>query len=208
MGRLPPVSRTWKKMGAWALALVVFGCGGVSIRPPAVREAASYPAKAAREGLTIAADPYVDKDKSKAVFGQDMVKKRILAVNLIFENSGPKKFFVYTNQISFRDEAGRSHPRLQVTEVAEAVESGGFAGSLGSSTLAFGVVGFASRASPAVAQQFLEISLAGSVLAPKTRAHGFVFFGLEKDRLTRGKILVPVHDTTEDKILVFEIPIG
>jgi hypothetical protein len=70
-----------------------------------------------------------------------------------------------------------------------------------------GIIGFSSQANPSVAQRYLEVSLAGNVLAPKSKAHGFVFFGLGKDRLVTGNVIVPVHDTAEDRILVFEIPI-
>jgi hypothetical protein len=99
------------------VSLAGAGCAPPSISPPAVREASAYPAKASRAGLTVAADPYADPDKSKAVFGVELVRKGLLAVNLIFKNDGPKKFFVYTNQITFKDANGESHPRLQVTQV-------------------------------------------------------------------------------------------
>lgn len=189
------------------LALPLGGCAPPAIQPPAIRETGGYKAKASRAGLTVAADPYADPDKSKAVFGLDLVSKEVLAVNLIFENSGQSKFFVYSNQISFEDANGEKHLRLQTTEVAYAAEGKGFAGGKGSSGVSVGFIGFSSQANPAVAQRYLEVSLAGNVLTPSSKAHGFVFFGLGKDRLVTGKVMVPVHDTAEDRILVFEIPI-
>ncbi|MFQ5893495.1 MAG: hypothetical protein ACE5H5_04200 [Nitrospinota bacterium] len=191
---------------ALGISLAGAGCAPPSISPPAVRDASAYTDKASRAGLTIAADSYADPDKSKAVFGTELVRKGLLAVNLIFENAGAKRFFVYTNQITFKDANGQSHPRLEATQVAAVVESGGFAGGLGGASVGVGVVGLATRSSPAVAQSYLEVSLAGRVLAPQTRAHGFVFFGLDEDRLVTGQVLVPVHDTAEDRILIFEIP--
>lgn len=191
-----------------AVGLAQAGCAPPPITPPAVREASSYPAKASKTGLTIAADSYADPDKAKAVFGIELVPKRLLAVNLIFQNNGPKKFFVYTNQIAFKDANGENRQRLEATEVAAAVEGREGAVGLGAVSVGVGLVGMATKSSPEVAQRFLEVSLAGSVLAPQTRAHGFVFFGLGKDRLVTGHVLVPVHDTAEDRILVFEIPVS
>lgn len=183
------------------------GCAPPSISPPAVREASAYPAKASQAGLTVSADTYADPDKSKAVFGVELVRKGLLAVNLIFKNDGPKKFFVYTNQITFKDANGQSNPRLQVTQVAAAIERRGFASGLGTASVGVGAFGLAARASPALAQSYLEVSLAGRLLGPQSRANGFVFFGLNKDRLVTGQVVVPVHDAADDRILVFEIPI-
>ncbi len=190
-----------------ALAVPVGGCAPPAIHPPAIREAANYSAKASRAGLTIAADTYADPEKSKAVFGVDLVSKDVLAVNLVFENSGRKKFFVYSNQISFEDANGEKHPRLQVSQVAAAVEGKGFAGGKGTGGVSVGVVGISGQPRPSVAQAYLEVSLAGNVLTPSSRAYGFVFFGLGKDRLVTGDVIVPIHDTDEDRILVFEIPV-
>ncbi len=189
------------------VSLAGAGCAPPSISPPAVREASAYPAKASRAGLTVAADPYADPDKSKAVFGVELVRKGLLAVNLIFKNDGPKKFFVYTNQITFKDANGESHPRLQVSQVAEAIERRGFARGLGTPSVGVGIIGFGTRASPGLAQSYLEVSLVGRLLGPQSRANGFVYFGLNKDRLVTGQVFVPVHDAADDRILVFEIPI-
>ena len=199
----------WGHVAAVVLgvSLAGVGCAPPAVAPPAIREAEAYSAKAARAGLTIAADAYVDPDKSKAVFGLEMVRKGLLAVNLIFNNTGPKKFFVYTNQITFKDANGQSRPRLEATHVAAAVEGRGFAEGLGTASVGVGMVGLETRSNPSVVQRYLDVSLAGRVLAPQTRAHGFVFFGLDKDRLVTGQVLVPVHDTADDRILVFEISI-
>jgi hypothetical protein len=191
-----------------SVSLAGVGCALPAVAPPAIREASAYPAKATRAGLTIAADAYADPEKSKAVFGVEMVRKNLLAVNLIFNNTGPKKFFVYTNQISFIDANGESHPRLDATHVAAAVEGRGFAEGLGTASVGVGMVGLETRSSPSAVQRYLGVSLAGRVLAPQASAHGFVFFGLDKDRLVTGKVLVPVHDTADDRILVFEISIN
>lgn len=191
-----------------AFGLAASGCAPQTISPPVVREATSYPSKATRAGLTVAADAYADPDKSKAVFEMEMVAKGILAVNLVFENASDKKFFVYSNQITYRDANEQDHERLQATQVAALVEGkGGFGGATASSGVSVGLVGVGTRADPSTAQRFLEVSLAGSVLAPRSRAHGFVFFGLGEGRVVTGTVLVPVHDSTEDKILVFEIPV-
>jgi hypothetical protein len=190
-----------------ALSLTLTGCPPPVIRPPAVGEPGSYGAKASQAGLTIAADPYADPDKSKAVFGFEMISKGLLAVNLVFENAGEKKFFVYTNQITFEDANGEKYQKLQASQVASAVEGTGFVGGTESPGVSVGIMGLSTHPSPSLAQRYLEVSLAGSVLAPRSRAHGFVFFGLGKDRVVTGKVSVPVHDTAEDKILIFEVPI-
>lgn len=191
----------------FAAAVLASGCGAPPINPPAVQEAATYKARANRGGLTVAVDPYADPDKSKAVFGLDMVSKGLLAVNLVFENAGEKKFFVYTNQLAFEDANGENHQRLQVSQVASAVEGKGFAQGGSAGGLSVSAVGLSSNADPSVAQRYLEVSLVGNLLPPKSQAHGFVFFELGKERLVTGTVVIPVHDTEEDRILVFEVPL-
>lgn len=95
------------------MLLLVGGCTtAYQAKPLPMRAPASYGNALAVEGCTIAAEAFVDTEKTQAAFGFDVHGAGLLPVQVVFDNQGPHRFKIDGGQTFLEDEKGNLWPIL------------------------------------------------------------------------------------------------
>jgi len=184
---------------------------------PAARTVPPWVGKDSHQGLTVAADPYLDSDRSKAKFEKaDPYKAGLLAIDVSFKNDTniPIHVDLSTLRLDIDEPDGqRFHlPALTLAEAARQI-----AHPQGASLPR--PHRFPSISPPGedsktrdVKDKLEPLALQADVVPPNGTIHGFVFFDVNNhfEAVPNASLYLPdVKSVTSDAgMIYFEVPLG
>jgi len=200
-------------MGMFGLLLDVSSAGGYKSIRVKVDPAPSYPCHQQQGAVTIAADPYMTREKIRTAFDvKDLDKLGIIPINIIVTNEGEDPVLLSGPDVTLLAPKNHSIAQIPVDEVVQALVNPGKAGSVGKQTpTPFPIP---KRAGPSkdafeIETDFTNKALKEARVAPKSTASGFVFFPLRDNQkpLNGYKIYIPEirNLRTQGNLLFFEI---
>lgn len=164
----------------WMSVLVAFsGCASHTPSSMPVPKAGAMLAWRTEGSVAIGADPYVEKDRQKAIFDGDLAAAGVLPILVLIRNEGSRVRFVRASTITLTLPDGGELGPVGTTAVVAKMESA--AGVIGS-TIAFGIIGAlvaggaqdkarASRLADYQSKQLQTVKLRKG-----ESTHGFVYF--------------------------------
>lgn len=130
-----------------------------------LRDADLYPRSQTKAGITVAIDEITDSERVKTYFGVDLLKAKILPVNIIVSNHGDGRYIIKPSDILLMEGNEVLDP-MPVEAVAEAAKE---EHALVSDKTARQVDTF-----------FFNLTLQETVLAPRESYQGILFFKTRK----------------------------
>jgi hypothetical protein len=129
--------------------------------------------------VTVGADPYVQKDRQKAVFDGVLTDEGVLPIQVFLLNEGDRRFLVRASTITLTFPDGTQIGPAGATAAAAKMESTG--GVIGW-TIGFGLVGYLAassaedKARAARLADYKSKELQDAMLGKDGSAHGFIYF--------------------------------
>lgn len=169
----------------------------------------SYPARTAVDGITVAADPYPDNEKSSSAFDFENLNSRgFFPVNIIIKNESPYYLKIQTQSILLETRLGDHLYTTPAAVVVEELVGKKYVDSL--SHLKAGDTLSDSVASPL--SDFTTKALTNSLIKPGAVQSGFLFFFSEKHKRSLfmgSSIYIPgLKEEGTDKLFgPFKIPL-
>jgi len=152
-----------------------------SVAKPTVG-AAAYSGE--EQGLFVGVTPYVEGEKTKKIFDADLKQARVLALQVVVGNNGPRLLAVRKSDFILRLPDGKEHVPVPAANVVTRMESiGGVVGA----TIAFGLIGLLvassakSQADSNRRTDFQSKEFQDATLPPQESAHGFLYFIIPDD---------------------------
>jgi hypothetical protein len=207
--------------------LVVVGCAS-AVRLGAQKEAAASKVQQAtpdataalphdnHDGLTILADPYVDKARSKEKFGKaNPLEVGILPIEVFLRNDSDHPIQVNINTIQLEVHL-RSGKRQDIDWLSPEDVAGLIAHPGGATPSQRRVAGIPLPTSDKKADKFAEIlrplTLDSDTVAPMGSLHGFLYFDVNHDPSLASTSVLYVPDAvvipTKKTLMFFEVPLG
>ncbi len=195
------------------LAYVTVSCASYTAKSLARPAIESSAASREEQGLRVGVTPYVEAEKTKQIFDADLRQARILALEVVVNNNGPRRLTVRKSDFLLRLPAGKEYTPARAEDVATRLES--FGGVVGW-TLAFGLVGLLassvakSKADTARRADFGGKGFQDAALFSGEAAHGFLFFLIPDDvrELRNASLVVKGTDDANAARISVEIPLG
>lgn len=164
---------------AWAVVLLA-ACAAYKGVPARLVVPDAMPASTAGAPLFLAADPYGDKGRQKAVFDADLTDKRVVAIDVLLENRGERELALRRASIALELADGTVIPAAQALNVVAKLGSSGDSIAWG---LGFGIIGFAVASSREQEEQSARrADYQSKEFPPETKlakgesVRGFVYF--------------------------------
>ncbi len=165
---------------ALALLLLLQGCASYTPKDAAVPKPAVMPAWVRDGVVAVGADPYLQRERQKAVFDGDMSEEGILPVQVFLLNEGPRRLLVRGSDMTLVFPDGRQVASAGATAVATRFDQG--MGEVIGWGIGFGIIGVLAASANKETVRTARLSdyrskeLAEVFLDPGQSAHGFVFF--------------------------------
>lgn len=156
-------------------ATVLLGCRAPNLLDPNAAGPVQYPLRCERESVTLSADPYVEPERVREVFGSLIADRGILPVRVRIENGSSQGVIVSSDGLELH--------RFDGTQVAQeqGVERRGF--DVSDLIVSAWTAATMKRVEGTQANSRMsELSLRSTTLAPGASAEGFVYFGIPEDR--------------------------
>jgi hypothetical protein len=208
-------------------ALIAFpGCMSYTARPMPVPKTVAMPYSRVENSVTVAVDPYIQPDRQKEVFNDEL--KGMLPLYLFVENRGDRKLSLNRSTIALEFPDGSQISPIQTETVLQrlgkmASTTSGHCG--GSCLRDVGLVlpllpliiplmiplGLASkRASEAQLADYMEKEFKDVVLSKDASAHGFVFFIQPSGTLwfTKVRLALRFVDEADGSSFVVRVPVS
>jgi hypothetical protein len=170
------------------------------------------------EGLSISADPYVDKARCKEKFGKaDPLPIGVLPIEIFIRNESAQTIRVKleTIQLEIRHASGSRQDIdwLTADEVAKFIAHPGGAKTPSQRRLPVPVVRNNKDKNVQKLMEILQpLTLDADIMAPKQTLHGFLYFNVNHDTTVLKHATLYVPDVTvapSNKVLMFfEVPLG
>ncbi len=161
------------------LLIALTGCASYTPSSAQIPKAAGMPAWRTEGAVGAGADPYVQPDRQKAMFGGNLRNEGVLAVQVLVENRGDRRQLVRRSEIALGLPDGTQFSPSNASSASAKLQSiGGVVGS----TIAFGLIGFLvsssanEQASAARLADYQSKELQDVTLGKDQPAHGFVYF--------------------------------
>lgn len=185
---------------AIALAVLLVGCESYTVKDSPAVKAEAMPYTQAEGPLLVGADPYVQPDKAKEVFGADLLAADVIALQIVVRNTGERPIRVETKNFRLSLPSGEVAAPRPAVEVAALFNPktglldhastgiglvGRFAGAIGG--LVAGVAGNVVSGSikgsqkdvfVARQQDYARKELKGVALGKNESTRGFLFFSV------------------------------
>ena len=85
----------WKLFPMALLALILStGCASYAMRPAPIPRSGSMPARVIDQGVEVGADPYLESERQRNVFNEDLKKWRVLPIQLFVKNFEERRRWV------------------------------------------------------------------------------------------------------------------
>lgn len=196
-----------------AALLAVGGCASYTPTSAPVPDPAAMAARGEAGDMSVAADPWVDRERQKAVFDADFHDKRVLAIHVHVKNAAARRLLVRKSDMTLLLPGGRQLAPASASAVAAKLES---SGEVIGWTVAFGIIGFLAassaddKARAARLQDYRQKELQDATLGQGAAAHGFVYFIPPRGTapFEQGTLAVRVVDLEDLKSAVVELPLA
>ena len=131
-----------------------------------LRNADLYPRSLTRSEVTVAVDGITDRDRVETYFGVDLLKAKILPVNIIFSNRGKGRYIIKPSDVLLLkgNEAVDPMPVETVVEVAKDLHAR-----------------ISDKTAKQVNTYFANLALQETVLVPQDSCQGVMFFKIKED---------------------------
>jgi hypothetical protein len=202
---------------AFALLLLAGISASGLFQPSAARDPQA-PAPAAKvlphdthDGLTIQADPYADRARSKEKFGKaDPYPVGILPVEVTLRNDGANVIRVDINtiqlQVMLRNGGHQDLDWLAAEDVAQLIAHPAGAGAPGRPKIAGLPIPSGDKKVDKLSEILKPLTLDADTIAPKASVHGFVYFNVNHDMSLSDSAVLYVPDAVilpSNKVLMF-----
>jgi hypothetical protein len=189
------------------------GCASYTPSTVSVPSIATAPAKITDDGVTVAADPWVQRDRQQSAFDADLADEDVIPVQVVVQNASGRPVWVRASDISLVVPDGRQVPTSSASSVAAKLQS---SGRVIGWTVAFGVIGFLASATAeeqarnARVQDYRQKELTEARVEPQGSAHGFVFFILPKGTppFDRADLVVRFVDLQQTAVRTAQLPLS
>jgi hypothetical protein len=196
-------------------ALIAFpGCMSYTARPMPVPKTVAMPYSRVENSVTVAVDPYIQPDRQKEVFNDEL--KGMLPLYLFVENRGDRKLSLNRSTIALEFPDGSQISPIQTETVLQrlgkmASTTSGHCG--GSCLRDVGLVLpllASKRASEAQLADYMEKEFKDVVLSKDASAHGFVFFIQPSGTLwfTKVRLALRFVDEADGSSFVVRVPVS
>jgi len=140
-----------------------------------LRNADLYPRSLAKGGVTVAVDAITDNERVMAYFGVDLLKAKILPVNIIFSNHGNGRYIIKPSDILLLrgNEVMDPMPFETVVEVAKDLHAG-----------------ISAKTARQVSAYFSNLALQDTMLAPQQTHQGVMFFKIKENEEEASDFLI------------------
>lgn len=197
-----------KQTAALLLAALFLGPSGcASYQPGAIQVGAidEYPYRTAREGISLAADPYDSKEKAERGFYVDLNSQRFYPINLILKNDTNDPIIVLRETIELIDASGNVHRPIRGSIMYNAFEKSKIAYAL----LGFGIFSYmsADEANRKMEADWREKEIPDQLtILSGRRANGFAYFQLPEGKIPKGgKLRVGIEKLDTKKQIQLEL---
>ena len=196
-----------------AVLLATGGCASYTPTSAPVPDPAAMVARGTAGDVSVAADPWVDRERQKAVFDADFHDKRVLAVHVHAKNGGSRRLLVRKSDMALLLPAGRQLAPASASAVAAKLEG---TGDVIAWSLAFGIIGFLAassaddKARAARLQDYRQKEFQDATLGRDVAAHGFVYFIPPRGTppFEQARLAVRFVDLEDVKSTVVELPLA
>lgn len=200
---------------ALLLSIVVplTGCASYAPTSAPIPKGSDMAVWATEGDLEVGVDPYVQKDRQKAVFDADLSGEGVLPIQIYVKNRGDRALLVRRSDMALVFPDGGEIRPAGATAVSAKMESiGGVVGA----TLAFGLIGFLvsssakDKAQAARLADYQSKEFQDSTLLKDDAAHGFVYFIPPPGTQTfnEATLRLRVVDTKEATSVVVSLPLS
>jgi hypothetical protein len=205
---------------AFTLALLV--CAGVGVpgsraqNKPAPDATASLPHDN-HDGLTISADPYVDKQRGKEKFGKaNPLEAGVLPVEVFLRNDTDHPIQVNINtiqlEVHLRNGRRQDIDWLSAEDVAGMIAHPGGAAPSQPRRIAGIPLPSGDKKAEKYAEILRPLSLDSDTVAPQGSLHGFLYFDVSHDPSLAQTSVLYVPDVvtipTKKTLMFYEVPLG
>ena len=198
---------------ALAILLATGGCASYTPSSAPVPDPAAMAARGSAGDVSVAADPWLDPERQKAVFDADFHDRRVLAIHVHASNAGPRRLLVRKSDMVLRLPGGRQLGPASASAVAAKLES---SGQVIGWTLAFGLIGFLAasnaddKARAARLQDYRQKEFQDATLGQGAAAQGFVYFIPPRGTapFEQATLAVRVVDLEDLKSTVVNLPLA
>jgi len=167
-----------------SIVLFAVGCGSHVIRSVTLSSASTYPNMTSLDVLYVAADPYLDPEKSILAFDLNLPEKDVLALLLVIDNQGQDSYHLSKSDIRLTDAHGADLTALTPAELAARFTST-----------------FSSSSVNQLIRADFDLKSGGEDLfiLPTSRASTFLFYSLPRSemRLEGLKLRFSIYSPTE-----------
>lgn len=180
------------------LSTSVYGCATHQVNPVDTRSVETYNNRVALDGVSAAADPYDDAEKSQRGFYQDVTREGFFPVQLVFRNDTNDRIIVLRESIELRHPNGNIYRPIRSNAMYNAFENNKIAYAL----LGFGIFSYmsAEEANRKMESDYRDKELPEQVvILPSLRASGFAYFQLPKGSTTKGSKLTLLAERLDNR---------
>jgi len=198
---------------SWLLVFLVFtGCATYTPSSAPIPKLDVMPASRQEASVTCGADPYVQVDRQKATFGNDLGKVGILPILIFLQNREAREVLVRPSDIALTLPNGGEVGCASASATAAKFES---MGGVIAAASAFGIVGLLvassaeDKARAARLEDYRRKELKEVCLKKDESAHGFVYFIPPPDTQSFAEATLKVRfiDVEEGTSSVISLPL-
>jgi hypothetical protein len=169
------------------------------------------------DGLTIQADPYTDRARSKDKFGKaDPFPVGILPVEVTLHNDGPSLIRVDINtiqlQVNLRNGSHQDIDWLAAEDVAALIAHPAGAGAPSRPKIAGLPIPSGDKKVDKLSEILKPLTLDADTVAPRATVHGFVYFNVNHDMNLADTAVLYVPDAvilpSQKVLMFFEVPLA
>jgi hypothetical protein len=190
--------------------------GSKDSKPSAAANAAALPHDS-HDGLTIQADPYKDRGRSKEKFGKaDPVAAGILPVEVTLRNATDKPIRVNINtiqlEVHLRNGGRQDLDWLAAEDVATLIAHPAGAGAPSRPRIAGLPIPSGDKKADKLAEILKPLTLDADTVPPMGAVHGFIFFNLNNEMGLTDNAVLYIPDAallpSRKALMFFEVPLG
>ena len=173
----------------------LYGCPSHKMMALTPQRIEAYPVRGTVNDVTIAAETFHTKEKSEKAFTIDLTAEGYVPILLVIENQTEDNILLLRDDIELLDTRGNVVKPVPVNVMIEDFEHSKMAYAL----FGFGIWSYqaADEANKEMVRDWSNKGLpAEKILIPNRKAHGVVYFKLEKglDTLPNSTLHIPVHN--------------
>jgi hypothetical protein len=203
--------------------LMVSGCSTYSYsgRPVTVPKIETMPSWRTEGPITVGVDPYIQTDRQKEVFDDDLEKAGVLPIYLLVKNRGEKNLSLRRSDIALELPDGSQISSVQSETVLRMLGRWPTSGSSGGAPflgrelpaaiallpLAIPLALADSRAREARTADYTEKEFKDAVLRKNVSAHGFVYLTTPSTVWVESKLVLCFVDETDGTSFVVRVPL-